>query len=429
MLGVSFAKLSELIRNSNNTRIVLAAAFQRFGHYGIRSLLLIYLITEFRMSDQNAGQTYGIFYGSFFLTSLVGGYVGDTKLGYRSTGSLGMVLMLLAQLSLVVGQSAGTVIGLLLYSIGYGLFNPNMNAAVAELYHDDENLRSAAYTILYSGINLGAMMGPLVCGYIALRTHWRYGFLATIPCTLLGVILFAGAADRASRPPEGDSDDAGGLAIRGGKLFLIVAGLGLLGIIFAGVFDQMGSSVTLLVHRHVHRDFSTFQIPAGYVQAINPFLVILIGPVLSFIIKQGTFSKTRVGKMKILILGFVCLGTGFLLLSIGSLNLADIGSQVHFSWAWVFSAILLTTFGELLFAPTAVSLIAGMSSIKRRGLVMGAWSATFGVGIYLSGAMSGLMGSTETFSKFFALSASSCLLACLLLLFTIWEFKRHEAFA
>ncbi|MDX6404649.1 MAG: proton-dependent oligopeptide transporter, family [Blastocatellia bacterium] len=431
-------KYFEILRDLTFSRIALAAACQRFGHYGIRSLLLVYLITHFGLHDRSAGQIYGLFYGSFFLTSLLGGLLGDTKLGYRWAGSLGISLMLVAQVLLAVGLLDGMLAALALYSIGFGLFNPNMNVAVSEHYQGNENLRGAAYTILYSAINLGAMLGPLVCGYIALRTSWRGGFLAGLPFSFIGLMSFGLSArsdkkSNISPDPDGchaqRSEEELQSAVPRKTLVRVLVMLGLLSIVFAGVFDQLGSSVTLLVHRHVSRTFFSFQMPAGYVQSINPFLVILFGPWLSLMIKQGRLGSTKRSKMKILAWAFLLLGTGFLLLSIGSLRIGDPGTQAKVSWLWIIFAILLASFGELLFGPTSVSLVAGFAPQKRKGLAMGVWSATIGIGVYLSGSLSGLMSSSGRLAEFFAISAGGCLLGCVLLMMSLSRLFKHRMVA
>lgn len=427
MIGIPLAQLRDILRNSRHTGIVLSAVFQRFGYGGIRSLLIISLISEFKMSELHAGRTYGVFYGSLCLTSIIGGFSGDSLLGTNRAGSLGLGLMLAGQLTLATGHSNGIIVGLSIYSLGFGLFNPNMNAVVAKIYQTEESLRSAAFTILYTGINLGMMLGPVVSGYIAAKISWRYGILAGAPFTLLALILFAKSANQPAPNPldarnEGSTSQGTDhtrdrkVTIKGKKAFGLVVGLGLLAVIFSGVFDQVGSSVTLLVNKHVRREFLNFTVPAGYVQAINPFLVMLFGPAFSVVIKRRALLSTRISKLKGLMLGFCFLGMGFSLLSFGTIGL-DPNTQESVGWIWIFSAIFLATFGELLFMPTAQALVGGMSTERRKGIVMGAWAASLGVGMLLSGMIAGIMSSSGKFSAYFAMSSGCCLLASLFLLF------------
>ncbi|HEX7313627.1 MAG TPA: MFS transporter [Pyrinomonadaceae bacterium] len=400
--------------------VVTAAALQRLGYYGIRAGLLIYLTDKLGVPDHLAGQVYGLFYGSLSLTSLVGGLLGDTRLGYRFVGALGLLLIFASHLCLAFGEVPGAVTALVLYSIGFGLFDPNMNAVVARIYRTDRDLRDAAYTILYSGINLGAMLGPVVCGYVALQINPRYGFLVGGLASLIGLLLFATVKSEDKDEPASDASAASVSIPKektdtslAGRPFIVIGGLAVLAIIFWAVFDQLGSSVTLLVQRHVDRNVGSFEVPAGYVQSINPFLVVLLGPSLSLAFKRRASSSKRPRNMELLLSGLILLGVGFGLLALGSRGVGGQGTQATVGWLWILSTILLSTVGELLFAPASTSMVAGLSPEKRRAFIMGAWSATFGVGAYLSGTMSGLMSAFDNLQVFFAISAGACWLTAL----------------
>src|SRR4051812_36739343 len=97
--------------------IVLSGAAQRLGHYGIRSLLILYLINDLRLSGQQAGQVYGLFYGSFSLTAILGGVMGSSRRGYGWTGSLGLGLMVAGHVGLFLEQPAVTMLALAIYTI------------------------------------------------------------------------------------------------------------------------------------------------------------------------------------------------------------------------------------------------------------------------------------------------------------------------
>src|SRR5205823_4333934 len=195
--------------------IVMAAALQRTGHFGIKSLLIIYLTTAIGMSDHHSGQVYGLFYGSFFLASLLGGAVGDRSRDYFNIGSLGLLLMLAGQIGLSLGGLPAIVISLMVASLGFGMFEPNMNAIIAQQCGDDQGRRDAAYRAVYIAVNVGAMLGPLLCGYIALRMSPRYGFIAGGLFSLVSFLLFrnatrSSASRRAREQQQAAANAAGG---------------------------------------------------------------------------------------------------------------------------------------------------------------------------------------------------------------------------
>jgi POT family proton-dependent oligopeptide transporter len=401
--------------------IIVAAALQRFGHYGMRSLLIVYLATDMKMSGQQAGQIYGLFYGSFFVTSLIGGVLGDSRRGYGWTGSVGLICILTGHVGLWLGGPAITMCALVIYTIGFGLFDPNLSVAVARRYHD-ERLRDSAYTVLYTSINIGATLGPLLFGYIALRTNARVSFLIGGLWPLLAFLSFNPATKKriVTNSSQDIKETAGVGSVlhantKTGKLsgrrWIIIGILGLAGIVFAAVFDQLGSSVTLLANRYVHRGVGSFTLPAGYVQSINPFFVILLGPLFALAMKHKQSSGEASGKAGILSLGMILLGSGFGVLALASSGIGHIGDHNTVKWTWIFLSIFLATVGELLFAPISFSLVAGLSPPGRQAVLMGVWSATYGIGAYLSGTMAGFMETFGTFSLFLGISASACWVA------------------
>ena len=201
---------------------------------------------------------------------------------------------------------------------------------------------------------------------------------------------------------------------------------GLLAVTFWAVFDQLGSSVTLVAERYVDRQFGPFQIPAGFVQAVNPFMVVTIGIFLSFRAVRKVGSGTASRRMNFLFFGLLLLGVGFALLALGSIGIVPSDTRVKMSWLWIVFAILMATLGELLFAPQLSSLLSGLSPAKRRSLIMVAWSATAGLGSYLSGTMSGLMGGVSHLSIFFAISTLACWLIAAVFAVTVRAMQRSN---
>jgi POT family proton-dependent oligopeptide transporter len=397
--------------------IVMAAALQRTGHFGIKSLLIVYLTTVIVMSDHHSGQAYGLFYGSFFLASLLGGAVGDRTRDYFNIGSLGLLLMLAGQIGLSLGALPAIVISLIISSLGFGLFDPNMNAIIAQQCGDDERRRDAAYRAVYIAINVGAMLGPLVCGYIAVRVNPRYGFIAGAFFSFLSFLLFRSAtrssASSDARDQEQRAAGAAPASSGGGqwrRQWLLLTMFALLGIVFWGVFDQLASSVTLLTERYVHRTFWSFEIPAGYVQSINPFLVILLGPLFAFLAKRKPNSEKPQREGGMMLLGLVLLAAGFGVLALGTVGVGTVRVPGSIGWSWIWGAILLSTVGEFLYVPMSMSIAARLAPEGRRGFVFGALMATVGLGSYLSGTMAGLMNDFGSFPRFFGTSAVACCL-------------------
>jgi proton-dependent oligopeptide transporter, POT family len=313
---------------------------------------------------------------------------------------------------------------LIITSLGFGLFDPNMNAIIAQQCRDDQRRRDAAYRAVYIAINVGAMLGPLVCGFIAVRMNPRYGFIAGAFFSFLSFLLFRSATRYSVTSDAREQEQAAAGAAQsasseGGqwrKQWLLLTMFAALGIVFWGVFDQLASSVTLLAERYVRRTFWSFEIPAGYVQSINPFLVILLGPAFAFLAKRKPNSEKPQGEGGMMLLGLVLLAAGFGILALGTVGVGTVRVPGSIGWSWIWAAILLSTVGEFLYVPMSMSIAARLAPAGRRGFVFGALMATVGLGSYLSGTMAGLMDDFGSLPRFFGTSAIACCIMGLLFL-------------
>lgn len=169
--------------------------WERFSYYGMRALLVLFLVTS--MLDENnpgwgwdrpaALQLYAVYTGLVYLTPIIGGWVADKLTGYRTAVILGALIMTLGHASMAMDTQFFFFLGLSLLIIGNGLFKPNISSMVGQLYtNDSDQKRDSAYTIFYMGINAGAFLGILLCGYIGEKVGWSYGF------GLAGIFMFLG---------------------------------------------------------------------------------------------------------------------------------------------------------------------------------------------------------------------------------------------
>lgn len=167
--------------------------WERFSYYGMRALLVLFLVTavidggwDWERSD--ALMLYGWYTGLVYLTPIIGGFIADKLLGYRKAVVLGALIMTIGHASMALEGtgSAFFYIGLFCLIIGNGLFKPNISSMVGQLYKGQGKEKDAGYTIFYMGINAGAFLGILLCGYIGEKIGWHFGF------GLAGVFMFLG---------------------------------------------------------------------------------------------------------------------------------------------------------------------------------------------------------------------------------------------
>jgi POT family proton-dependent oligopeptide transporter len=171
--------------------LFFAEMWERFSYYGMRALLVLYMIKGFlAMSDGAAYAVYGAYMSLVYATPFVGGMLADRLLGPRRAVVLGGVLMAAGHLMMTLESARAFYLALALLVAGNGFFKPNISAMVGPLYSPGSERRDGGFTIFYMGINLGAAMAPLLCGYIGETYGWHYGFgLATIGM-LAGVAIF-----------------------------------------------------------------------------------------------------------------------------------------------------------------------------------------------------------------------------------------------
>lgn len=226
--------------------------WERASYYGNRALLVLFLVDAISkgrgglgISTETAGAIYGIYTGSVYMMTLLGGWVADRLIGQQRSVWYGGILISLGNGALAIpsGGMAMACSGLLLIILGTGLLKPNVSTIVGQLYPEGGARRDAGFSIFYSGINLGAWGGPLIAGYIGERFNWHYGFLVAAIGMIVGLAqyrLMNAYLGDAGRHPISTGDEARDTATRRLGWRVIVAGLiGLILIsaaVYVGVF-------------------------------------------------------------------------------------------------------------------------------------------------------------------------------------------------
>lgn len=168
--------------------------WERFSYYGMRSLLVLFLVSEYtkggwQWQRQDAMDLYAWYTGLVYLTPIVGGLIADRLTGYKKAVILGGIIMTMGHAAMALeGISANFFFaGLIFMIIGNGLFKPNISSLVGKLYPAISDKKDSAYAIFYMGINSGAFLGMLMCGYIGEKVGWHWGF------GLAGIFMFFGS--------------------------------------------------------------------------------------------------------------------------------------------------------------------------------------------------------------------------------------------
>ncbi|NJX16201.1 peptide MFS transporter [Tamlana crocina] len=171
--------------------------WERFSFYGMRVLLVNFLTFTviganpgWGWSAENAGALFGTYAMLLYITPIVGGIIADKLTGYRWAVVIGALIMTLGHASMALETEASLYIGLGLLVIGTGFFKPNITSIISEMYKNNPEKKDGAYTIFYMGVNAGAFFGMMLCGYLAEKVGWSYGFGLAGIFMLLGTLQF-----------------------------------------------------------------------------------------------------------------------------------------------------------------------------------------------------------------------------------------------
>lgn len=410
--------------------------WERFSFYGMRALLVLFMVHQLHYADAKANLIYGTYTALVYLMPLFGGIAADKILGYRKAIILGGALMAAGHLILAIPTEWSFFAGMAFLISGNGFFKPNISTMVGKLYAPGDARRDGAFSIFYMGVNLGAAIGGLICGYIGQKINWHYGFGLAGIFMILGLITFLYGQKSLGEiglvPKEQNGEQIGvqkqllilvaSLAIIPLFIFLfnnytlmgkimfpicIIATVAMVfiafqqdkdarnkmltaivlvafSVLFWAFYEQGGGSLNLYTERNVN----TFGMPAAAINNfINPFYIIL----LSFPFAWMWLSLSKSGKepstpMKFS-LSFFQLGLGFILFVVGAKLAMD--GRVSFFW-YALGYLLLTT-GELCISPIGLSMITKLSPVKYTGMMMGFWFLASALGQHLAGLIGTLM--------------------------------------
>lgn len=416
--------------------------WERFSYYGMRALLVLYLTTSLLngglgFTESDASLLYGIFTGMVYFTPMIGGWLADNYIGQRRSITIGAIIMMLGQLCLFYESSLFFLyLGLTFLVIGNGFFKPNISVLVGNLYEQNDIRRDSAYTIFYMGINVGALIAPLLTGWIATVYGYRYGFLVAGIGMFLGLLVyqFLGRrflGDLCMLPQKAQLKEDGGekpLTEAEKDRIKVIFVFALFSVFFFAGFEQAGSSMTLYTDRYIDRNVAGFEIPTAWFQSVNPLFIVLIAPLLTSVWNMLAARKQEPDIPIKMAMGMILLGVGFLFL-MGAVwqrggDVADEGVKANIMF--MIMAYLFHTLGELCLSPIGLSMVSKLSPVRLASIMMGVWflSSFFAnsIGGYLASFFSKLgAGSIFTFIAIF-----SIIMGLVLLCLRKWLLKKSH---
>lgn len=396
--------------------------WERFSYYGMRAMLVLYMLEKLAFSNQFASSVYGFYTGFVYLTPLLGGYLADKFLGQRKSISIGAIVMLCGLFALSSGIEWLFFPALTLMIIGNGFFKSNISTIVGMLYGDDKQKRDSGFTIFYMGINLGAFFSPLVCGTLAMKFGYNYGFFAAGVGMLLGYITYKigekhllgehGLLPVKPEEIQNNEVEKKELSLREkrkiGALFILM----MFSIFFWICFEQAGCSLTLFAKNSTQRVFGNFEIAAEYFQSLNPLFIITLAPLMSML--WGALAKR--GKEPTSVVKF-CIALTLISLATFIMALAahyTHGNTVLVSPLWLLFSYLTFTIAELCLSPIGLSLVTKLAPAQFASLLMGTWFLSSFIGNLAAGLFAGLYETMNHTIFFLILSITAFTIAMIL---------------
>jgi len=412
--------------------------WERFSYYGMRALLILYMVGSTQkpglgFSTGKSAQIYGLYTMLVYLMGVPGGWVADKFLGHRRAVFIGGVIIAAGHFSMAFPSIATFYLGLGLIVIGTGLLKPNVSTIVGTLYTRDDPRRDGAFSIFYMGINLGAFIAPLVCGWLGQKMNWHAGFAAAGFGMVLGLIQYAAGTkhlEPVSEAKESKYEPTAPTPIEGNTPFTreewgrITAScvLTLFALIFWAGFEQAGSSLNLFADRATRLVVGTFSYPSSWFQSVEPLFVIAFSSVFA-LIWTSLGSKNPSSPMKFT-LGLFFLALSFLLIVPAAKAFEASGSRVS-PW-WLIGLYFLQAVGELCLSPVGLSMVTKLSPPRIVGFMMGVWFFATAMGNYVAGWVAGFL-ENRPFSQVFMIAFVTAAVATLILAILTPAIKRMMA--
>ncbi|MGY8918172.1 MAG: peptide MFS transporter [Flavobacteriales bacterium] len=400
--------------------------WERFSYYGMRAILVLYLVSEAKgdnpglgWADGEALALYGWYTMMVYVMSVPGGIIADKFLGQKRSVFIGGILLLIGHSTLAIEQMWAFYTGLVFIVLGVGMLKPNISTMVGGLYKNGDIRRDKGFTIFYIGINVGAFISSLVVGYVGEVYGWHYGFgLAGIGMAF-GVIQYAFGQKYLTQvgnflgDSEGDRQvmDAPLTKVEKDRVVVLLISF-LLVIVFWGAFEQAGGLMNIYTMEKTDRLLGNWLVPASWFQSINAMFIIFFGTTVAlFWANRKMKGKVSTSLFK-MIVGLIIMGIGFFFMTAATAQYEATGSSAMY---WLVLAYLFHTIGELCLSPVALSFVTKLAPVKYASIMMGVYFMMTGFGSKLAGLLGEWSSSLGEYTIFTGIAIISVCIGLLVL--------------
>lgn len=420
--------------------------WERFCFYGMRGVLTVFMVDQLFLKDDAANLQYGAIQAFVYAFTFIGGVFADKILGFRKSLFFGGIVMIIGNLLIAFSPQDLFYYGIAFSIIGTGFFKPNISSMVGELYHEKDNRRDAGYGVFYAGINIGGLLGGILCIYLGEFYSWNLCFLSAAIVMALGLITFIFTKKHLG--PIGDSPlldlppskrNFREILVYVGSLlsipfiFIMVKNTAytdyfmytVLAVamsyfiyeiiktnnisqqkkliaafvfiffyfLFNAIYEQSGGSLALFAKDNLSHDLLGFNIlPNAVNNSANTLFVIILSPIIGLLWLAMAKRKIEPNTLIKFGIGFLFLSASFYLFYYTKFfaNSNGVTSLNLFTFAY-----LVTTVGELCLGPIGMSIITKLSPKRLFGMMMGLWFLASAFGQLVAGKLGAEMSRAD----------------------------------
>jgi POT family proton-dependent oligopeptide transporter len=421
--------------------------WERFCFYGMRGMLTVFMVTQLGLGDKQANLQYGAIQAFVYAFTFIGGVFADKILGFQKSLIWGALTMIVGGLVIAFSPKEMFYVGTCFSIIGTGFFKPNISTMVGQLYNDGDSRRNAGFSLFYSGINLGALLGGILMIWVGKYYSWQLAFGLVSVAMTISLVTFL--VTRKNLGPIGLSPFGAHVPASRRRLLEIATYVGsmltiplililvkntrytdifmytigpatllylgwemrkfnrtenkrilaalvfiLFSVLFWAFFEQSGGSLSLFALNNLHNSFAGVTMDPNVINnSANSLFVIIFAPLLG--IAWVWLSKRKIEPSSVVKfgLGFFLLGLAFMVFAWTKL-FADATTGMTSLEVFTLGYFVIT-FGELCLSPIGLSLMTQLAPVPIQGLMMGMWFLASAYGQYVAGLLGAGMSSAD----------------------------------
>jgi POT family proton-dependent oligopeptide transporter len=395
------------------TILFLTQTWAEFSYFGLQGLLVLYMTQRLELPQAHASIIFGTYAACAFFSPFFGGIIADRWLGRTKSVVIGGTMMMLGHFAMAFEPLLFPALALV--ALGNGLFIPPLAVQVAALYQDGDARRDQAFSAYYMGINLGAFVALILCGWLAQTFGWHWGFAAAGIGMAIGLVTYLGF--RRYVPPEPPRAVAEKRVTKPltqaerGALFTLLGVIAVV-VLFRIAYEQSGNTIMLWVSERTDRSLGGWEIPESWFLALNPLLIIVLTPFLMLFWRKRKEAGHEPNLFRRMALGCVLAALASAVMIGAALTFNAAGAPG--SALWVIGYFVLLTLGELLVLPIGLSLFGTLSPVQIAAMMMGAWYIAKFIGSLAAGFI-GTLWLTIPTELFFSIGVGAALLGAAIL--------------